>query len=99
MYSHAGQALGAAAPDLWKAPIEQLLANPELQSQIPAARLYALAATELVKPDVRSQMSIFGNLSTDVVVSAPSLIESNVLCKTTEVKIRAGNGEYFCQAR
>lgn len=67
--------LGAAPPstDVWTTPIDTLLASPELQAKIPAARLYAVAVNELAKPDAQEQMSLFGNLSSDVLTSSTRL--------------------------
>lgn len=78
--SYAG-GLGAApsTPDVWTAPIDQLLANPDLASKIPAARLYAVAVNELAKPETQGQMSLFGVLSSDVLTSATRLAAEQVI--------------------
>lgn len=72
---------GAApsTPDVWTTPMDQLLADPSIQAQIPAARLYAVAVNELVKPAIKDQMSVYGALSTDVLASATRLAAEAVV--------------------
>lgn len=89
---------GASESAAWSLPIDQALADPSLQSQIPASRLYAAALPALQQPDIKGQLSVFGALSVDVFTSAAQRAAQEVTGSATAATTIISAGKSIIEA-